>query len=292
MERRLFIALAAAVLAAPSPASAGMNETAAARLAELERASGGRLGVAVLDTGTGRRIAHRAGERFAMCSTSKFFIAAAALARVDAGRDRLDRRIAYSESDLLEYAPVTRVHVHAGAMTLGALCAAAIEYSDNTAANLLLGTIGGPAAVTGYARALGDSITRLDRTEPTLNTAIPGDPRDTTTPAAMVGLMKTILLGDVLTPRSRQQLEMWLAANTTGSARLRAGLAPGWRVGDKTGTGDHGATNDIAILRPPGRAPILIASYYVDSPGPSRRREAVLANVARVLFSNPFPRPA
>lgn len=145
MERRLFIALAAAVLAAPLPASAADSEIA--RLAELERETGGRLGVAVLDTGTGRRIAYRAGERFAMCSTFKFLAAAAVLARVDAGRDHLDRRVPYSRRDLLEYAPGTRAHLRAGAMTLGALCAAAMEYSDNTAANLLLATIGGPAGL-------------------------------------------------------------------------------------------------------------------------------------------------
>jgi beta-lactamase class A len=174
-------------------------------------------------------------------------------------------------------------------MTLGALCAAAIEYSDNTAANLLLATIGGPAAVARYLRALGDPIPRLDRTEPTLNTAIPGDLRDTTTPAPMQGLMQKILLGDALTPRSQQQLEAWLAANTTGNARLRAGIPSGWRVGDKTGTGDHGATNDIAIVRPPGRAPILITSYYLGSPAADARRNVVLADVARIVFSAPVP---
>jgi beta-lactamase class A len=289
VERRQFIALAGSALAAPLPVSAAERTTANARLAELERETGGRLGVAVLDTGTGRRIAYRAEERFAMCSTFKFLAAAAVLARVDAGRDRLDRRVPYSRNDLLDYAPVTRAHLRAGAMTLGALCGAAIEYSDNTAANLLLATIGGPAGLTRYVRALGDPITRLDRTEPTLNTALPGDPRDTTTPAAMQGLMQRILLGEALTPRSRHQLEVWLAATKTGNARLRAGIPSGWRVGDKTGTGYHGATNDIAIVRPPSRAPILITSYYVDSPAPDRLRDAVLAKVARVLFSTPSP---
>jgi beta-lactamase class A len=283
VERGLFIALAASALAVPGPAHAAVAESAGTRLAELERRTGGRLGVAVLDSGTGRRIGYRADERFAMCSTFKFLAAAAVLARVDAGQERLDRRIPYSQRDLLEYPPVTRAHIREGAMNLGALCAAAIEYSDNTAGNLLLATIGGPAGLTRYVRTLGDTITRLDRIEPMLNTAIPGDLRDTTTPAAMQGLMTRILLRDALTPHSRGQIEAWLAANKTGNGRLRAGISPEWRVGDKTGTGDHAATNDIAIVRPPGRAPILIASYYVDSPAPNARRNAVLANVARVV---------
>ena len=191
--------------------------------------------------------------------------------------------MAYGPADLLKYAPVTRAHVAAGGMTIEALCAAAIEVSDNTAGNLLLHAVGGPAGLTRYARSLGDTVTRFDRTEPTLNTAIPGDPRDTTTPAAMIALANRILVGDALSHASRTLLLQWLRASTTGGARIRAGLPHRWTAGDKTGTGDHDATNDVAIAWPPQRQPLLIAEYYVGSPASTAQREAVLAGAARVV---------
>lgn len=252
-------------------------------LADIERRVGGRLGVAVLDTGSGRRIGHRADERFPMCSTFKLLLAAMVLSRVDAGRESLERVLPYGEADLLDYAPITRAHVHEGGMSVAALCAAAIEYSDNTAANVLLRTIGGPSALTGYLRSLGDPSTRLDRTEPTLNSAIPGDPRDTTTPAAMLEDVRRVVLGDALSGHSRDLLRGWLVANTTGAGKLRAGLPPGWRVGDKTGSGAHGATNDVAVLWPTAKAPVLVAAYLVDTAAPAGERNAALADVGRIV---------
>lgn len=248
----------------------------------IERRYGGRLGVAIFGSGSGIRVGHRADERFALCSTFKWFAAAAVLARVDAGAERLDRRLKYSRGDLLDYSPITSAQVASGSMTLGALCAAAIEFSDNTAANLVLGTIGGPNGLTGYVRSLGDSVTRLDRTEPMLNDATPGDLRDTTTPAAMVLLMDRILLGSALSAGSQAQLVAWLDASTTGDKRLRAGMPASWSVGDKTGTCGHAATNDVAIARPPGRTPLLVAVYYAESPASSDERDAAIAQVGRV----------
>lgn len=256
---------------------------APARLAALEARAGGRLGVAALDTGTGRRLAHRGEERFPMCSTSKVLLAGALLARVEKGQERLDRPIAYTKADLLEYAPIAAARLAERRMTVEALCAAAVEASDNTAANLLLQALGGPAEVTAFARGLGDPVTRLDRTEPTLNTALPGDPRDTTTPAAMVESLKAMLLGGGLEPESCQRLEGWMRGSLTGGDRLRAGLPATWTVGDKTGTGDRGTVNDVAILRPPGRAPILVAAYYTGSRAPLKDRNAVLAEVGRIV---------
>jgi beta-lactamase class A len=218
-----------------------------------------------------------------MCSTFKFLAVAAVLKRVDEKQDTLERRIAYGQSDLLDYAPVTRQHVQEGGMSLSALCAAAIEYSDNTAANLLLRVLGGPAAIGRYAATLGDGVTRLDRTEPTLGEALPGDERDTTSPAAMLGNLQAILLGKVLSAGSRQTIEDGLIANTTGTTRLRAGLPASWKVGDKTGSGDHGTTNDIAILWPPGRPPILVAAYFTGSTASAAEREAALAEVGRIV---------
>ena len=168
-------------------------------------------------------------------------------------------------------------------MTLAALCAAAIEQSDNTAGNLLLDIIGGPAGLTKFARSIGDEMTRLDRKEPELNSAISGDKRDTTTPAAMCENMQRFLLSDMLSESSRHSLEDWLQHNETGALMIRAGIPKTWSVGDKTGRCANGATNDVAIIRPPDRAPILVAIYSIGSTSPDDDRAAIIADVARVV---------
>ncbi len=253
-------------------------------MANLEAVHGGRLGVAVLDTGRRTRIEHRADERFPLCSTFKFLAAALVLARIDRGEETLDRRIVYTEAELVPYSPVTEQFAGVEGMTLADLCAAALTRSDNTAGNLLLASFGGPAVLTAYARELGDSVTRLDRIEPALNEAAPGDPRDTTTPAAMLANLEKIVLGDALSPSSRERMTAWLLANTTGNARLRAGLPPDWRIGDKTGSSTNGVANDIAVLWPPDRPPLVIAAYYLaGSPSALEARDAVLADVARIV---------
>ena len=241
------------------------------------------MGVAALDTGSGKRIEYRPNERFLMCSTFKFLAAAAVLKRVDEKKDDLNRFVRYGQKDILQYAPVTKQHLAEGGMKLGDLCAAAIEQSDNTAGNLLLQTIGGPAGLTAFVRTLGDKTTRLDRTEPELNTRAPGDERDTTTPSAMEHDMLLLLTGKVLSSASRQQLNQWLSGNETGMAMIRAGVSKGWIVGDKTGRGRNN-TNDIAIIRPPGRSPILLAVYSVGSSTSAHARDAVIAEVARVVL--------
>src|SRR6185437_9834074 len=277
-------ALIPVLRSSPSKFQKAGAHTAGQRLAAIEARLGGRLGVAALDTQAGQRVEHRASERFPMCSTFKFLLVSAILSRVDAKQEKLDRFIHYTRTDLLDYAPITKAHVQEGGMTISALSAAAIEYSDNTAANLLLDVLGGPAAVTHYARTLGDSVTRLDRNEPTLNTAIPGDLRDTTTPSAMLTDIREILLeGQTLSSESRKQLEVWMIADTTGLTSLRAGLPSAWRVGDKTGSGKNGATNDIAICWPPNRAPILITAYFVGSSASDADRYAALAEVGRIV---------
>jgi beta-lactamase class A len=264
---------------------AGFAETLAADLVKIEQESGGRLGVAALDTLTGARAMHRGDERFPMCSTFKLLVAGAILARVDAGRERLDRRIRFQASDLVDYSPITQDQVGGDGMSLAELCAAAITVSDNTAANLLLATLDGPAGLTAYARALGDAVTRLDRIEPELNEAIPGDLRDTASPAAMLANLHALVLGNALSAPSRDQLTGWLIANKTGDARLRAGLPAGWRVGDKTGSGGRGSTNDVGIAWPPQRAPILIAAYLTETSKPEEQRSATLAAVGRAVAS-------
>jgi beta-lactamase class A len=254
------------------------------KLAEIEKRVGGRIGVAALDTGNGKHVGRRAEERFAMCSTFKLSLAAAALKRVDDGKEKLDRQVAYGESDLLSYAPVTKQHVKEGAMTVSALCEAAILVSDNTAANLLLPTLGGPAGLTAYWRSLGDQTTRLDRSEPSLNSAIPGDERDTTTPSAMLATMRTLLLGEALGEASRERLKGWLRQAKTGLSLIRAGVPSGWTVGDKTGRGDNNAVNDIAILEPPGRAPLLLTIYTAEQTVANAQHEAAIAETARAAI--------
>src|SRR5580658_2551760 len=195
-SRRVVLRILPAVaLEAPFAALAAPESLVEGQLAAIERRIGGRLGVAALNTGTARKLAYRAEELFAMCSTFKFLLAACILKKVDTGAENLKRRISYNQKDLLEYAPVTRAHVSKGAMTAGELCAAAIELSDNTAANLLLAQIGGPAGLTQFIRSLGNPVTRLDRIEPDLNTAMAGDPRDTTSPAAMLDSMQKLMVG-------------------------------------------------------------------------------------------------
>jgi beta-lactamase class A len=277
------IAAALVCTAAPAIGSAPGTNHAADRIAAINARMGGRIGVAALDTGTGQQIEYRPNERFPMCSTFKVLAAAAVLKRVDEGKERLDRMVAYGKEDILEYAPVTKKHLEEGRMTLRDLCAAAIEQSDNTAGNLLLRTIGGPLGLTSFLRALGDETTRLDRMEPDLNTAIPGDERDTTTPAAMRDDLVRLLTRDVLSPASRRQLETWLAGNKTGAQMIRAGVPTTWRVGDKTGRGGNGTTNDVAVLRPPNRPQIFLAIYFVGSAVAANERTATVAEVARVV---------
>ncbi|MEN3953555.1 class A beta-lactamase [Iodidimonas sp. SYSU 1G8] len=259
-------------------------------LAKLEATQGGRLGVAALDTATGSRIDHRADERFPLCSTFKFLAAAYVLARVDAGDETLDRVLTYGKGDIVAHSPATAPRLGTG-MTIGALCEATMTLSDNTAANLLLATFGGPEGLTRYLRSLGDDITRLDRIEPALNEATPGDPRDTTSPAAMLATMHRLLLGDALSPASRRMLTHWLVANQTGDNRIRAGVPAAWKVGDKTGGGAYGTTNDISILWPQGRAPVLLAVYLTETNAAAADREATIAQVARTISKEGWPHP-
>jgi beta-lactamase class A len=285
--RRSFLAGLAAVAAfsraSAAPSAEKQLKEATKHLASIEAREGGRLGVFVRDTGTGATLERRADERFPMCSTFKLLASAAVLKRVDQGAERLDRTIAYGPSDLLEYAPIAKTHVAQGGMTLAEACAAAIDWSDNTAANLILQAIGGPAGFTKFARSLGDNMTRLDRNEPSLNTAIPGDERDTTSPRAMAEDMRRVLIGDVLSEASRRQLTAWLIDDKVGDKRLRAGLPPSWRIGDKTGSGDRGTTNTIAIIWPPERVPIIAAVYYTGSSAPMDARNAVHKEIGGLI---------
>jgi beta-lactamase class A len=297
VTRRQFLASASAALIVPSlvhaatpvPNKLSGEDQLSRELANIDLACGGRLGVAVLNTTTGARTFHRGDERFPMCSTFKLVACGAVLARVDAGKQSLDQRITFQKTELVTYSPITQAHTGASGMSLAEICAAAIDYSDNTAANLILANIGGPAGFTQFARSLGDTVTRLDRIETALNESLPNDPRDTTTPSAMVANLNSLLLGSALSASSRNQLTQWLLANTTGGTRLRAGVPATWRVGDKTGTGDHGSTNDIGILWPPNAKPLLVCSYLTGTTASADQRNATIAAVGRALSASFHP---
>ncbi len=262
-------------------AAGGPADAFAAELKKLEADSGGRLGVAVLDTATGNVIGQRLDERFAMCSTFKLLVAGAILARVDASKEDLTRRIRVSSGDLVAYSPVTKMHVGGDGMTVQDLCEAAVSQSDNAAANLLVASLGGPPQVTAFARTLGDLVTRLDRVEPGLNEGREGDVRDTTTPQAMALNLQALSLGRALSPASRDLLVAWLVGNKTGDTRIRAGLPTGWRVGDKTGSGSNGTANDIAVIWPQQRAPIIVSVYLTQAKGAADKHNATIAAAAR-----------
>jgi len=286
-RRQVLQGMAALLVAGAARRVAAGGDTVAEalerRFAAIERPTGGRLGVAILDTGSGLRAGRRADERFPLCSTFKVLAAGAVLQRVDAGHEDLARRIRFGKDRLVDYSPVTEHHAGGAGMSLGEICAAALDYSDNTAGNLLLETLGGPPEVTRFARSLGDPVTRLDRTETRLNEALPGDPRDTTTPQAMLRDLHALLLGNVLSPASRRQLLAWMTACTTGAKRLRAGVPADWQVADKTGSGDHGTANDIGILAPPGRAPVLVTVYLTRTRLSWAQLDPVIARVGAAV---------
>ena len=254
-------------------------------LAALEARTGGRLGLHMLDTGTGFEAGWRSQERFAMCSTFKTLLVAHVLHEAQNGRLDLGRKYVYQQSEVVSWSPVSEKYAGADAgMTLQQLCEAAVVVSDNTAANLLLNASGGPAGLTSWMRELGDSLTRLDRNEPDLNTAIAGDERDTTTPAAMSRTMQKLLLGNVLSDAGRAVLQQWLLASRTGDKRLRAGMPKDWKIGGKTGSGDNGTANDTLLIWPkPDAAPLLVTAFFTRNTLEPAQRDEVLAKAGQIV---------
>jgi beta-lactamase class A len=286
-RRRMLAAMAG--LFVPAAFARRRGDDTANALKALESRAGGRLGVCILDTGTGRHVGHRVDERFAMCSTFKLPLAGVVLREADVGRLRLADTIRFSQKDMVPFAPVTSANLDKGEMSVGALAEAAQVTSDNVAANLLLRQLGGPAAFTEILRSLGDRTTRLDRFEPALNLVLPGEVHDTTTPRAMAATLSRFLAGDLLTPASRERLIEWMVATKTGNKRIRAGLPPGWRAGDKTGTAIAEVItdkyNDVAIAWPPGKPAMIVTAYFDSAKRSAEMRdedEAVLAEAARI----------
>lgn len=254
-------------------------------LTTYERQTGGRIGLYAENLSTGAKIVWRANERFVMCSTFKASLGALVLARIDRGQDQLAQIIHYGPADIPDdwYAPMAKQNVAKGVMSVGDMCEAAVEYSDNTCANLLLARVGGPAALTAFWRSIGDVITRLDHNEPLLNRSPPGDPRDTTTPVAMAGTLRRLVLGNVLSPISRERLTDWMLNCKTGDNRLRGGLPKDWRIGDKTGNNGKDASGDIAVVWPKPDVPVVICAYTRGGSPTASQVEAVFAQIGRIV---------
>ncbi len=260
-----------------------MDDPLSFKLVEIEARLGARLGAVVLDTETGTKWSHRPDERFPLNSTFKAFACAAVLARVDRGEEDLSRSIVFQKSDLVTYSPVTELRIAGEGMTVGELCEAATAMSDNTAANLVLGSIGGPEGFTRFMRFLGDEATRLDRWETELNEAVPGDPRDTTTPNAIVESLRKLVLAETLSSGSRGQLESWLVGNKVGGPLLRAGLPGSWRIADRTGAGSYGSRGIVAVIWPPQRKPVVAAVYITQTQASMDARNAAIAEIGNTL---------
>jgi beta-lactamase class A len=278
ISRRSLLAATAAMAARPA-----WGEEAAAALEAHERATGGRIGLFAENLKSAAKIAWRADERFAMCSTFKASLAACVLARIDRGEDGLDRIIRFDQKDIQPYGPVAKANLAKGKLSVAEACRGAVELSDNTCANLLVARIGGPAALTDFWRATGDPVTRLDHYEPQMSRSQPPDPSDTTSPAAMAGSLRRFILADVLSNASRTLLTGWMFDCKTGTDLLRAGVPAGWAIADKTGSNGRDVLGDIAVAWPEPDGPIVIAAYTQggSATGPQLRR--LLAELGRFI---------
>ena len=284
--RRTLLQAGGAALLCPAPllfaAPATGLATAQTQLAALEQAAGGRLGVAAWRQGSEQRLAYRADERFPLASTFKAMLAGAVLARSASQPGLLERQVRYEKKELVTYSPITEKHLADG-MSVADLCAATLQYSDNSAANFLMTILGGPQAVTAFAHSIGNTVFQLERWETELNSAIPGDVRDTASPASMAHSLQQLLLGNSLPAPQRQQLDGWMRGNTTGDKRIRAGVPAGWQVADKTGSGAYGSVNDIGVAYPPGGAPLLIAVYYTREQKNADTNQDIITAATRIV---------
>ncbi|AMJ69946.1 MULTISPECIES: carbapenem-hydrolyzing class A beta-lactamase IMI-1 [Enterobacter] len=254
---------------------------------DLETDFNGRIGVYALDTGSGKSFSYKANERFPLCSSFKGFLAAAVLKGSQDNQLNLNQIVNYNTRSLEFHSPITTKYKDNG-MSLGDMAAAALQYSDNGATNIILERyIGGPEGMTKFMRSIGDKDFRLDRWELDLNTAIPGDERDTSTPAAVAKSLKTLALGNILNEREKETYQTWLKGNTTGAARIRASVPSDWVVGDKTGScGAYGTANDYAVVWPKNRAPLIISVYTTKNEKEAKHEDKVIAEASRIAIDN------
>lgn len=282
---RLVPACLALLLTLPVFGASTSPNPVLAEILQLESELDARIGISLLDTGNQEQLSWRGQERFPLSSTFKPLACAALLARVDEGLEQLQRRVFFDAADLVSYSPISEQFTGKAGMSLEDLCAATIAWSDNTAGNLVLEAIGGPAGLTAFLRELGDPLTRLDRWETELNEALPGDPRDSSTPDTMVRTLQKVLLQERLQADSRQQLESWLQDNQVGDALLRSAIPGNWQIADKTGAGGFGSRSITAIIRPPQRAPLIMAIYITETEADFDARNAAIARIGEALVS-------
>lgn len=264
----------------------------AKKLFALEKQYGGRIGMSFLNTHNNSVLSYRANERFPFASTFKVMAVAAMLKKSESDNRLLHKRIVYTEQQVNNsgYAPITSKHIDTG-MTIDALCAAALKYSDNTAVNLLIEQLGGPNKITAFARSINDKHFNLTRLEPKLNLVYPGESQDTTTPAAMTSSLKKLILGNALAKTQREKLKNWLIQNTTGDTKIRASVPSSWIVGDKTGSGRFGATNDIAIIWPQNREPLILSIYYVQKEIDAKHNNQLIREITTNVLNIMRPIP-
>lgn len=267
----------------PSVFVQAQDDALMTELQRIENVLDARIGFSAYDSETGVRWEYNADQRFAMSSTFKTLACAALLQRVDSNEEQLERKVSFSKSDLVTYSPITEQHADSREMSLFELCEATLTTSDNTAANLILQAIGGPEVVTEFARGIGDNVTRLDRWETELNQATPSDDRDTTTPNAMVGNLKGLLLGDVLSPNSKSQLREWLVGNKVADGLFRASMPAEWIIADRTGAGGFGSRAITAVIWPPERLPIVVAFYITETTASFEDRNTAIAELGSVI---------
>ena len=278
-----FFSVVIAFLCLTLSLNANATDSILGSVTNAETELGARIGLAVHDLETGKRWEYKSNERFPLSSTFKTLACANVLQRVDLGKERMDRVVRFSESNLVTYSPVTEKHVGKKGMSLAKLCQATLSTSDNSAANFILQAIGGPKALTKFLRSIGDDTTRLDRWETELNEAVPGDKRDTTTPIAMVATLEKLLIDETLSVKSRQQLESWLKGNEVGDALFRKGVPSDWIVADRTGAGGYGSRAITAVMWPPNRKPIVAALYITETDASFGERNAVIAKIGEQI---------
>ncbi|MFT4862537.1 MAG: beta-lactamase class A [Pseudohongiellaceae bacterium] len=269
-------------LASPSLAIAQLSELHST-VTQLEQQLQARVGISIHDLDTGEHFAYHGDDLFPLSSTFKTLACAALLHREDEQQENLQRWVHYEKEALVSYSPVTENFAGVAGMTLADLCEATLTLSDNTAGNLILEAIDGPQGLTQFLRSIGDDVTRLDRWETQLNESLPGDLRDTTSPNAMTSTLNTLLMGDVLSARSRTQLETWLRRNSVGDALLRAGIPASWAIADKTGAGGFGSRSIAAVMWPPNRKPIITAIYITETDASFDERNEAIASIGRAI---------
>ena len=285
IHRRTFMAGLPLLASAPALAAPDLFAAVRRAIAGIERSAGGPIGVAILDTGSGARFEHRAQQRFPLCSTFKLLLAARLLHGAQDGRWAMTDRLPVAAADMMYHAPFTETRI-GGTASLAELAEAMVTNSDNPAANIALRHIGGPAALTAWLRRIGDATTRIDRYEPAMNNETPGDPRDTTTPAAMLATSRRLATAGPLDAAGRAMLLGWMAASVTADTMIRPALPAGWREANKTGSGEWHARNIVSVITPPGRAPIWVAAYLYSAKATLAERSRHFPPLGRALVES------